>query len=494
MINFIIDILGSLILSVLSVFFVLPNIKLLSGAEYLILSLVLAFMTFLFIWFEVLTYFSDEKDIIVMRNINSIFVVIGLLGTLISLAYSFYGLYNLVGGTQAEITSNLKNLLSQIKVVFIPSILGVYFTIWGTIKLSFIERRYFSRTYEAQNLDKLIESLSKLEELENLKKLENLKELSNLSKLSNYLEQLNKSLTTIDNLTKIVNNLPDKINRSLDEFVKSLEKNVIKKLEEQYQRYDVLVKTITEETNDLSQKYKELSKTIKNTNDNLSLINDYVWGLSENLIRLVENIEKNVITKLEKLSETIKNTNDNIKNTNDNLSVINNYVNSLPSTIQNLTQTYIQTFKNIETTIKEDLPSKLEDFNDSVSKFISSVEEVNKKLEQTFEDLKEIKNLSESIKEAVKDGLEIGISKYIKEPIENLNNTIESFRQVADKFPKEISKSSEEISKSSTEISKITETLKDLTASIEKLFKTLDRTIILFRIPIGKRRDEISKR
>jgi len=437
MINFIIDILGSLILSVLSVFFVLPNIKLLSGAEYIILSLVLAFMTFLFIWFEVLTYFSDEKDIIVMRNINSIFVVIGLLGTLISLAYSFYGLYNLVGGTQSEITSNLKNLLSQIKLVFIPSILGVYFTIWGTIKLSFIERRFFSRTYEAQNLDKLIESLSKLKELENLK------ELSNLSKLSNYLEQLNKSLTTIDNLTKIVNNLPDKINGSLDKFVKSLEENVIKKLEEQHQRYGELVKTITEKTNDLSQKYEKLSETIKNTNDNLS--------------------------------------------------VINNYVNSLPSTIQNLTQTYIQTFKNIETTIKEDLPSNLKNFNDSVSKFISSVNEVNGKLEQTFQDLKEIKNLSESIKGAVKVGLKSGIRKYIKDPIEKLNETIESFRQVADKFPKEISKSSEEISKSSTEISKIAETLKDLTASIEKLFKTFDKPI-LFRIAIGKRRDEISKR
>jgi len=437
MINFIIDILGSLILSVLSVFFVLPNIKLLSGAEYIILSLVLAFMTFLFIWFEVLTYFSDEKDIIVMRNINSIFVVIGLLGTLISLAYSFYGLYNLVGGTQSEITSNLKNLLSQIKLVFIPSILGVYFTIWGTIKLSFIERRFFSRTYEAQNLDKLIESLSKLKELENLK------ELSNLSKLSNYLEQLNKSLTTIDNLTKIVNNLPDKINGSLDKFVENIEENVIKKLEEQYQRYDELVKTITEKTNDLSQKYEKLSETIKNTNDNLS--------------------------------------------------VINNSVNSLPSTIQNLTQTYIQTFKNIETTIKEDLPSNLKNFNDSVSKFISSVNEVNGKLEQTFQDLKEIKNLSESIKGAVKVGLKSGIRKYIKDPIEKLNETIESFRQVADKFPKEISKSSEEISKSSTEISKIAETLKDLTASIEKLFKTFDKPI-LFRIAIGKRRDEISKR
>lgn len=488
MINFIIDFFGFLVLWLLSSFFILPNIVLFSGGEFIVVISVLLFLLSLFIYFEIISYSPNQKNIIVMRNINSVFVIVGLFGTLISLASSFYGLYNLVGGTQAEITSNLKNLLSQIKLVFIPSILGVYFTIWGTLKLTIIEKIYFSQSYEVENLNDLVSYLSKLEELEKLKELSNLKELA---KVSEQLEKFNSAMSDLKNIfeklyevSDKLYNLPKFITSELNETIKTINNILIVSL-------DNVGKSINEVGNRLDQMTEKISKTYQI----LDNVNEKYQKLAEAISQttIIMSDLNGKVNSLLNFIEEIKNLNQKLDELNINLASLNQFTNNLPSNIEKIYNTYIQTFKNIEDIIKIDLPSKLKSIEYSFNNFKETIDEFNKKLEKSIEELKEIRALKESLERAVEEGLESGISKYLGEPIKNLNDSLLHLSDQLTLFEETVKEKIGGISESANNISEAIRELNPLIFAIEKLVKTFD-TPILFRLAIGKKGNEINKR
>ncbi len=495
MINFIIDFMGFLFLWLISSFFILPNIVFFSGDEFIVVSSVLLFLLLLFIYFEVISYSPNQKNIIVMRNINSIFVIVGLFGTLISLAFSFYGLYNLVGGTQAEITSNLKNLLSQIKLVFIPSILGVYFTIWGTLKLTIIERIYFSQSYEVENFNDLVSNLSKLEELEKLKELSNLKDLA---KVSEQLEKFNSTMSDLkdiferlyevsNNIRKGINelyNLPKFITSELNEMVKTINNILIVSLD-----------NVGKSINEVSSRLDEMTEKITKTYQVLDNVNEKYQKLAEaiNQTTIIMSDLNNKVNDLLNFTEEIKNLNQKLDELNVNLVSLNQFTNNLPSTIEKIYNTYIQTFRNLEDTIKTDLPLKLKSIEYSFNNFRETIDEFNKKLEKSIDELKEIKTIRESLEKAVEEGLESGISKYLGEPIKNLNDSLLHLSNQLTLFEEIVKEKIGRISESANNISEAIRELNPLIFSIEKLVKTFD-TPILFRFALGKKGNEINKR
>ena len=510
MIQIFIDILGFLILGFIFIFFVLPSIVLFAGNELITVGIILIFMILLFLYFEIISYSPNQGNIIVMRNINSVFVIIGLFGTLISLAFSFYGLYNLIGGTQTEITSNLKNLLSQIRLVFIPSILGVYFTIWGTLKLTYIERRIFSLDYEFKNIDNLVSKLSKLEELENLKELsnlkklanylgnidnlvsklskleelENLKELSNLKELANYLEKFNSSIHEISTRIKEgidkLHNLPEVITSEFKTIVDNLKVplgEVVRNMSELSNKLDEMNKKLSlifETLDDLNKKYQNLSETTKQTTTTMDKLNNEI----NNLLNFLERIAN--------LKELLNELNVNLAN-------INQFTTSLPSTIKEIYYTYIQTFMNIEDTIKNNLPSNLKSIENSFNNFKETFDEFNNKLAESIEELKEIRTLRESIESAVEEGLESGIRKYLGEHIKDLNEKLLFLANQINLLESTLKGNIGAVSQSAHEISKTMEELKPLVSSIMELVKTFDKPF-LFRFAFGKRKDEGFKR
>ncbi|MEO0223846.1 MAG: hypothetical protein ABIL76_01980 [candidate division WOR-3 bacterium] len=483
MINFIIDFMGFLFLWLISSFFILPNIVFFSGDEFIVVSSVLLFLLLLFIYFEVISYSPNQKNIIVMRNINSIFVIVGLFGTLISLAFSFYGLYNLVGGTQAEITSNLKNLLSQIKLVFIPSILGVYFTIWGTLKLTIIERIYFSQSYEVENFNDLVSNLSKLEELakvsEQLEKFN-----STMSDLKDIFERLYEVSNNIRKGINELYNLPKFITSELNETIKTINNILIVSL-------DNVGKSINEVSNRLDEMIEKISKTYQV----LDNVNEKYQKLAEaiNQTTIIMSDLNNKVNDLLNFTEEIKNLNQKLDELNVNLVSLNQFTNNLPSTIEKIYNTYIQTFRNLEDTIKTDLPLKLKSIEYSFNNFRETIDEFNKKLEKSIDELKEIKTIRESLEKAVEEGLESGISKYLGEPIKNLNDSLLHLSNQLTLFEEIVKEKIGRISESANNISEAIRELKPLIFSIEKLVKTFD-TPILFRFALGKKGNEINKR
>ena len=478
MIQIFIDILGFLILGFIFIFFVLPSIVLFAGNELITVGIILIFMILLFLYFEIISYSPNQGNIIVMRNINSVFVIIGLFGTLISLAFSFYGLYNLIGGTQTEITSNLKNLLSQIRLVFIPSILGVYFTIWGTLKLTYIERRIFSLDYEFKSIDNLVSKLSKLQELENLK------ELSNLKKLANYLEKFNSSIHEISTRIKEgidkLHNLPEVITSEFKTIVDNLKVplgEVVRNMSELSNKLDEMNKKLSlifETLDDLNKKYQNLSETTKQTTTTMDKLNNEI----NNLLNFLERIAN--------LKELLNELNVNLAN-------INQFTTSLPSTIKEIYYTYIQTFMNIEDTIKNNLPSNLKSIENSFNNFKETFDEFNNKLAESIEELKEIRTLRESIESAVEEGLESGIRKYLGEHIKDLNEKLLFLANQINLLESTLKGNIGAVSQSAHEISKTMEELKPLVSSIMELVKTFDKPF-LFRFAFGKRKDEGFKR
>ena len=90
------------------------------STESSVVAIISTFILLLFIYFTILTYIPDDNrntNLKTAKELVSIFIVIGLLGTLLSLGLSFYGLYTLLGSSEKEITQSLRNLLLNIRLI-----------------------------------------------------------------------------------------------------------------------------------------------------------------------------------------------------------------------------------------------------------------------------------------------------------------------------------------------------------------------------------------
>lgn len=272
-----------------------------------------------------------------LRSVLSVFIVIGLLGTLLGLADSLAEISKVMissqQGTNEGITESLTKFLSSMKSAFAPSIWGVFFTIIGIIFYSIYIRficaptksmleqltitEWVPQLYPTTS-QKLLNTLQKSEEqmVKGYETASSVNKLitsvqSGISDFDHNLRQANNTLVPLTQAVSGINKAADVINKSFTEklvdFTQKFENNVTKLTSFQGE-----INTLYQQMVNGSDKlHKSMSSTLEKQNDELKTVVNSLKLYEGKYIEERETIDSKLQKFLDEATQTTGSISDN---------------------------------------------------------------------------------------------------------------------------------------------------------------------------------------
>jgi chromosome segregation ATPase len=370
----------------------------------LVLILISSFFMILYTYKDYISYTTDNH-----QDYKSIIVSMGVLGTFVGI---FIGLW---GFDTSSIKNSVPILLDGLKTAFITSIIGMFLSIWLSIKQKSEGQGEFED--ELQVLNSINKQLEKLKNLDTLPlmntKLDSID--TNMKILSQDISSVKEEMGNNQKLLfEFLENSLNKINLSLEKAIKTLSEGateeIIKALEGVIQDFN---KNLTEQFGD---NFKELNESVKNM---------IVW--QENYQQSIKKLEDT----LNKAIEGINVTDEKLTNMTENYQKID----ITHSKLNDIIKTNENQLKNIESHLH-----KFGDVGEKAKLMIDSIDTFSDKIKGS------LTNQSETLSQLIKDSdkLRKEIEKQLPESLGELNKTLTSltnkFRDDYNSFLQHMSK------------------------------------------------------
>jgi DNA repair exonuclease SbcCD ATPase subunit len=415
--------------------------KLISSITNPLNLIFIVLMVGLFIW-----------EIITKKDLKSIIVSIGVLGTFVGI---FTGLLDF---DTHNLKISIEHILEGLKTAFLTSIVGMGLS----IILSIIEKnrnKYDDEDKEFQVLNEINEKLSNLSSLDKINNDKVIEELERLRLVNNDMKDDIKTIKNNDELNnKTIQELLSSgftnLNHSLELAIEHLSKGATEEI------INALKKVISEFNQELQTQFGENFVKL-----NESVINLLLW--QENYKSHVENTEIALNTALTSIKNTesslttIENSQKNIKEIYKNLEDI---IKTSKLEIDELNR-HLETYKDLSNKSKEYLDN-LGKVNDGFNELINTIEN-NSNTQQTA-----IKQLTESTSETIKTYIQTNQDENQKsidkvtELYENLshdiaNNTNKQQESIKGFIENSIKEYLDNLGKVNDEFNELTKTIED---------------------------------
>lgn len=237
----------------------------------------------------------------------SLFLVIGILGTLAGLAISiggFSGANFVMTGQSGSTADQLSLLFGNLRGAFAPSMWGVFFTITYVFGYSwFVQEKCINKVTEKLTINTIRSWLPRLYPTDFQRGEQNLRKLKatieNADGINNGVRDLEKSLNSSNKTLRQLSKVSETIQKASDKFDQSTDKILrIKELYEELKKANEafnqsihqLVDTAVQERKD---SYQEYSKAVAQSLDNVKISNEQMQGqMSQYFTALSETLQQ----------------------------------------------------------------------------------------------------------------------------------------------------------------------------------------------------------
>ena len=304
----------------------------------------------------------------------SLFIIVGLLGTLLAIGDSFLQLRSIITDTGYEdnieiLRGTLQSLLGHISSAFTPTAWGIIYTLLGSLFISWTNSKLwkkYSALYKEKDISHLLHSLILTLEMQ----------------LEDFINKFEKKM--------------DNLNNNIEEYMKSA----------LIQQNELIGKNIANMTKVFQENLKSLEESIEKFNKTISRYESIVEGFDIKYNKFVERTEDMIHGFLKSFKEKF-------------------------DTFHKSMENYLSGYANEFNRLMSQLKDNADEFKKSINNLNTASENILRSSERILKDLEDIKKLNEKLNQERAELLEIhreilerekaliGIEEYLRKIAQN---------------------------------------------------------------------------
>lgn len=415
----------------------------------------------------------------------SIFLVMGILGTLIGLAISiggFNGANFIMTGQTSSTANELSTLFSNLRGAFAPSMWGVFFTICFVLGYSWvIQNGYIDKVEEKLTLNTIQYWLPKLYPTDfqrGDKSIAKLNEvIANADGINQGVTELEKNLNSSNKLLQQLQQVSKSLDTASNRFDKSTDKIAqIKTLYEELRKTnstfnDSLQQLIDSAIDDRKNAYQQYLEISKHNHDN---INAQGEAMQKQIMALQTDLQEKTEQQRQQIAAQMATVADNTKKYFDTLSAVMKRQNDTFSegiqTQSNVFSTHIQNqskaWQDLLAAQNQKLTAVLEKLQSYDKDFFSTVTNAGESLKVSIE----VNRKAAEANQQLAEQLRLFETKLMQQQDELMEKLIQPIQETLQGMGKGIYQQLDKVSK---ELNRIQDTLKDTT---DKLAEIIDNS------------------